>query len=178
VADLDRKGLEQMWAALAGEDAARAHQAVAQLAAVPARAVPFLEDRLRPVTPPDPERVGRLLADLGSYQFAVREAASRGLAELGPQAEPALHRALGAKPALEVRLRLDALLAETMQAARGAVRSPEVLRTLRAIRVLERTGTPEAQGVLRALAAGAPGARETDDARAALRRLARRPAPP
>ncbi len=50
--------------------------------------------------------------------------------------------------------------------------SPETLRTIRAITVLEQIGTPEAKAVLETLARGAPGARETEEARASLERLA------
>ena len=44
----------------------------------------------------------------------------------------------------------------------------------RAIEVLELTGTKEARDVLATLAAGAEGARLTDEAKAARQRLARR----
>ena len=53
----------------------------------------------------------------------------------------------------------------------GLVASRETLRRLRAIAVLEKLGTPEARRVLERLASGFEGARETRDARAALRRL-------
>jgi hypothetical protein len=49
--------------------------------------------------------------------------------------------------------------------------SGEALRTVRAIEVLERTATPEACKLLRELAKGAPGARLTREAAAALKRL-------
>ena len=52
--------------------------------------------------------------------------------------------------------------------------APETVRTIRAIMVLERIGSPEAQGVLESLARGAPGARETEEAKASLRRLVHR----
>ena len=51
---------------------------------------------------------------------------------------------------------------------------PETMRTIRAIMVLERIGSPEAQGVLETLARGAPGARETEEAKASVQNLARR----
>jgi hypothetical protein len=47
----------------------------------------------------------------------------------------------------------------------------ETLRRMRAIAVLEKIGTPEARRVLGRLVTGLDGARETRDARAALRRL-------
>ena len=48
----------------------------------------------------------------------------------------------------------------------------EVLRAVRAVWVLELTGTPAARQVLQKLAGGAPQARLTREARAALGRLA------
>ena len=53
----------------------------------------------------------------------------------------------------------------------GPVATGETLRRLRAIAVLEKIGTLEAHRVLERLATGLDGARETRDARAALRRL-------
>src|SRR5260370_37880648 len=44
----------------------------------------------------------RLIADLDSSQFALREAAGRKLAELGEQAKPELRRALAGNPSAEV----------------------------------------------------------------------------
>jgi hypothetical protein len=46
--------------------------------------------------------------------------------------------------------------------------------TIRAITALERIGSTDAQAVLRTLAGGAPGARETEEAKASLERLAGR----
>jgi len=51
--------------------------------------------------------------------------------------------------------------------------SPENLRTVRAVEVLERAGTAEARAVLKKLASGASGAVITVEARAALARLPR-----
>jgi hypothetical protein len=48
---------------------------------------------------------------------------------------------------------------------------PNTLRTIRAIMVLEKIGSPEARRVLEALAHGAPEVRETEDAKAALKRI-------
>ena len=52
----------------------------------------------------------------------------------------------------------------------------ESLRRLRAVEMLERAGTPQAQEALQALARGIPGARLTHEAKASLDRLANRPA--
>jgi WD40 repeat protein len=53
----------------------------------------------------------------------------------------------------------------------GPIASGETLRRLRAIAVLEKIGTPEARRVLERMATGLERARETRDAKAALRRL-------
>ena len=53
-------------------------------------------------------------------------------------------------------------------------RSGERLRVWRVIQVLEGIGTPEAQGVLKTLAEGAPASRLTQEAKASLERLAKR----
>jgi hypothetical protein len=85
---------------------------------------------------------------------------------LGERVEPALRQALKEKPSAEVRRRVGALLA-----ALKGVPPPNTLRALRAVWVLERVGTPEARQLLGALAKGAPGARQTVEAQAALARL-------
>ena len=69
---------------------------------------------------------------------------------------------------METRRRLEQILS-----ALSDVPGPDTLRTIRAIMVLERIGSPEAQGVLEALSRGAPGARETEEAKASLQRIAK-----
>jgi hypothetical protein len=161
--------LDTTWADLAS-DASKAYRAVRALTAAPTRAVPFLKVRLRPVAEADPKQVQRLLADLDSEQFAIRTTAADELTKLGERIEPALRQALEGQPSLEVRRRVTAIL-DTMRTAP----TTEVLRTHRAIQVLERIGTAEARQILQQLATGAPAARETREAKEALERLARRP---
>jgi hypothetical protein len=52
--------------------------------------------------------------------------------------------------------------------------TPDALRQLRTIQVLEQIGSPEARQILASLATGAPAAPATRDADAALARLNRR----
>jgi hypothetical protein len=158
------------WADLAAADAPRAFRARGALASSPEEAVALLKGRLRRAQAADAGRLGRLLADLGSEEFPVREKAQAGLEELGDLAEPALRQALADKPALEVRRRMERLL----ERLRGPVRRPEVLRPLRAVAVLEDVATPAARELLKDLASGAPGARLTREAKASLSRLGRR----
>jgi hypothetical protein len=171
--DLADEKLRELWDALAGADAAAAYRAIHALACA-RQGVPFLRDRLRPVTVTvDDQRLARLLADLDSAQFDVRERAEAGLAKLGELAEPALRKAAASGPSLEVRRRVEGLLEELNR----HVLTGDERRSLRAVEVLERVGTAEARRVLEALARGTPDARLTREAKAALTRL-ERPAPP
>ncbi|HJT77079.1 MAG TPA: hypothetical protein VJ739_07725, partial [Gemmataceae bacterium] len=163
-ADQPARNLDGLWEDLGG-DARPAQQAVHALTAAPAQAVPFLGSRLRPVVAADPKRIEQWIGDLDSDRFEVREAASRGLSGLGEQAESALRQVLKGTPSAERRRRVQSLLDRL-----HAVPPAPVLRTLRAIRVLEHTHTPEARRVLAKLATGAPTARETREAREALAR--------
>jgi len=168
--NLSAKELESLFAALAGEDASKAYQAICTLAITPKQTPVLLQECLQAVPAVDPEWIVQLVADLDSARFAAREQATQELERLGELAESALHKALAGKPSLEVRQRLEGLLAKLQ----GPVNSSEKLRALRAIEVLEHSGTPEAQQVLKTLARGAPDARLTREARASLARLAKR----
>jgi RNA polymerase sigma factor (sigma-70 family) len=166
--------LQTYWVDLAGDDAPKAFRAIQALADWPEQTVPYLKERLRPVPAPDPRDIGRLIADLDSDQFAVREAASKELTKLGELARPALTKARDGQPSVEARRRIQELL----DPLEKGVLAPEQLQALRAVQVLERIGTPEAKQVLQALSQGAPPARLTRDAQAALDRLARHPVTP
>src|SRR5262249_26390236 len=148
----------------------RAYAAVWQLADVPGASAPLLRQRLRPVTDTQVREIGRHIADLDSDTFAVRQKAFEQLESLGPAAGPALRKALEKEVSAELRRRVEELLERlTYRPASG-----ESLRTLRALAVLEQAGTPEARQLLEALARGAPEASLTQEANAALGRLARR----
>jgi RNA polymerase sigma factor (sigma-70 family) len=171
---LSDEDLETYWKALAAEDAAAGYRAVQMLAADPERSIPYLRTRLHPVAAADEKRLKQWIADLDSDQFTVREKAASELKKLGAAALHAMREALDEKPALETRRRLEQLI-EKQEREEWSL-TPENLRSRRALEVLERAGTPEAKDVLTALASGAPGAWLTRDARAALERLAQRPA--
>jgi WD40 repeat protein len=159
---------EALWKTLAGPHAARAFDAQAAMEATPAATVAFLKARLKPVTPVDPQLVEKLLADLDSKLFAVRRAAVTELEQLGDLAGAALRKRLAARPSLETRQRLEALIARLDDSRSGLL-----LQGLRAVEVLEHIGTPAARQVLEALATSAPGHRLTEEAAASVRRLQR-----
>ena len=163
--EVDARSLESVWDALGAEDGPEAYAATGILAARRGSAVAFLSSRLFPCSS-DPEWIGRLLADLDHLNPAVREGVSADLEGLGKAAEPHLRRALSGSPTSEARLRLERLLAALEDPQSGF---PEARRRRRALRVLSRTRLPEARRVLEALAAGAPEAPFTQEARTALR---------
>jgi WD40 repeat protein len=165
---LARGELNACWADLAG-DAGRAWAAMRKLGARPDLAVPFLRGRLRPVAAADKEKVTRLLADLDSEEFAVRQRATAELEKLGETAAAWCRERLDRKPSAEMRLRLTAILDRVAREQWDL--SPERLQALRAVEVLERIGTTEAGQVLAALARGASGARLTWEAAGSRRRM-------
>ncbi len=165
--------VEELWRVLAGPDVAAAHDAVWQLTTVPGRTVPFLRARLRPPAAVGEADIRRLIDGLDDRAYAVRARSRRALEEIGEQARPALQKVLAGQPSLEVRRRVEHLL----RRLEGAGQSPERLRARRAVEVLEHVGDRDARLVLASLAGGPPAALLTQEARRALKRLRRQPAP-
>jgi sugar lactone lactonase YvrE len=155
------------WKDLAGDDAAKAYDALNAFSADPAGAVAFLKEHLDPAALPDTDKIAKLVAELDSDQFEARKKAGKELEKLGETAAPLLRKALEADPSAEVKKRLEDLLAKADSKTPGS----DSLRSLRAVEVLETIATPEARQLLRRIAAGAPEARLTREARAALERL-------
>jgi hypothetical protein len=161
---------EALWNDLVCDDGGKAFRAVVALTAAPKQTVALLTERLKPVAAPDARRVEKLIADLDSDTFDVREKAAKELESIAEQASDALRKALESPPSAEVRRRIEALL-EPQEPGRR--QSPETLRQVRAVEVLEHVATPEARQLLEALSRGVAGARLTREARAALDRLGR-----
>jgi hypothetical protein len=159
--------LESAWNDLAKREAGEAFKTVGSLLAAPAEAVKFFAEKVKPVAALDPKRIQRLLADLDSDQFAAREQASAELEKMGEPVAPALRKALEGEPSTEARRRIEQVLQKIDNIGpRG-----ELLRSLRAIEVLEMIGTAEAKAVLQDLAKGAAGASVTRAAKDALDRM-------
>ncbi|HYT90483.1 MAG TPA: WD40 repeat domain-containing protein, partial [Gemmataceae bacterium] len=167
-AKVSSEELQALWEQLAGSDAALGYQAIGLLARVPDKTIPFLKERLKPAPAADLKRVGQLILDLEAKSFAVRQKAFSELAGYAEQAEDALRKALPEQRSLEGQRRVQQLLDRLDKIAL----SPEHLRTLRALTLLERIGTPAARQVLGVLAGGAP-TRLTREARASLQRCSR-----
>lgn len=165
------KKVEALWTELAAEDAAKAHQVIWTMVSTPLETVPFLQAHIQPFGPIDGQRIHQYIADLDHDQFLLREQASKELEKVGKLADPALRKALLDPPSLEVRRRVERLL----ERLDGPLLSPDLVRLVRSLEVLEYIGSRDAQKTLQTLAQGAPDAWLTQEAKAALDRLARRP---
>jgi RNA polymerase sigma factor (sigma-70 family) len=159
-----RADLDALWADL-GKDAAKAYRALWALVLAPEKSMPCLKDRLKPVVPVPADQAAKLISDLDSDSFAVRDKAVKTLEELGEAVESAVHKALQGKPALETRRRLE-LIVEKFDKG--------LFQKLRAIAALEHIGTAQAQEVLQGLTT-APNPRVADAAAMSLQRMACRP---
>jgi dipeptidyl aminopeptidase/acylaminoacyl peptidase len=155
--------LEAFWCDLAGADTGRAHRAIWSMAEAPGASVPFLKEHLPPAPTADPQRVAKLLTDLNSDRFAVREKSLQELEKLGESIGSALEKALQEKPSLEVQRRIERLLTRL---------KGESLRISRAVEVLERVQSAEAHRLLEDLARGEKTAQLSREAKAALERVA------
>lgn len=169
-APMTKERFDVLWEQLGEAQADRAYPALAALCQAPAETLPFLRRHLLLARAELP--VSRLIADLDSDVFAVRERASQRLREAGPIVVPELRKALAAKPSLEVRRRLEDLM-QTLESKK----KPHELTTaaqrqgLRAVAILEQIGTPEARRLLADLAHGDAAAPLTRAARAAQARM-------
>jgi WD40 repeat protein len=163
-----QEGLRELWTDLAGTDASKAHWAVRTMSEDPV-AVEFLRKQLFPAALPDGPRVAKLIADLDSENFDVREKAGLELERLEALAEAPLRKALSARPSPEVQRRAEALLG-----ALSAGVAPTTLRNIRVAAVLEYIDTPEARQLLETLARGTPEAGLTQETKASLERLSKR----
>lgn len=167
---LRAEAFDRLWADLRSSKAATAHRALWALAGGDARIVRQFKDRLHPVVVTDAARVAKAIEDLQSEKFERRQQAYAELEKLGEQAEPQLREALTKQATLELHRRIEQLLARLDQLDGPG----DWLRRMRAFAVLEQMDVPEAEQLLKAIAAGAAEARLTKEAKAALERRIRR----
>jgi WD40 repeat protein len=158
---------ERLWEGLANPGAKDAWPALRELAARPAEAIRLFRSRLTPLpAPPGAARVAALVEQLDADSAARRDAATAALARVARLIEPELRKARQAAISAEVKKRLDRLLAPL-----GWL-TPDEVREVRAVEVLERIDSDQARALLRQWAAGPAAAVRTAQAKAALERLA------
>ncbi len=132
----------------------------------PEKALAILAPNLKGDTGAPEKEIRELVEKLSSEKFAQRDAAIRRLKQIGTRAFPALEAALKNAPNLETTRRIEGLL-RTVQTSL----TPETLRDIRGMMILELIGTPQAIRLLETLANGDPAAAKTRLARSALARM-------
>jgi hypothetical protein len=162
----DPRPLPVLWVDLASEDGTVAERARLSLEDRTAETVAFLASKLLPVREVEAARMAQLIADLNSDRVEIRDKASEQLGELEELAEPALRKAADS-PLPEVRRRAQRLLEPIDRHVLTGVHA----RPIRALELLERIGSVPARQLIARLAEGAPAARQTREAKAALQRL-------
>jgi hypothetical protein len=164
---------EELAALLAGPDASRAHSAIGTLLTRdPTEVIRLAKPSLRALPTAGPKaaaEVRRLVPDLSSRDFRVRDAASRRLLELARGAPIEILKAAKEATDPEAATRL----AEIVRSAKltGLDFNVEAVRWLE---VLELLNTPAARAVVAELAAGDAEAELTRDAIETLKRMQRR----
>jgi hypothetical protein len=158
---------QRLWEDLGSTEARTAHVAMCALQREPKLALKLMQNRLRPLSAMDANRMAKALEDLDHERFQVREKATLDLAKLGEMAEPFLRKTLAQPPSLESKRRVEFLLSRLDT---GSL-SPDQLRILRGFELLERLGGAQARDLLEAHLRQMPGGRLGEEAQGCLRRL-------
>ncbi|WP_149114328.1 hypothetical protein [Limnoglobus roseus] len=162
---LDRESLNSLWEALLGDDSKAAFDALRRLAAAPNSTLQFIREKVQPAAAVRAETLTALFESLDAPAFAKREAASKELRGLADTIEIELRASLQQTSSPEVRQRLEKILV-TLQPD-----SPNSVRRVRIVELVEWCGTSYAKLLLKGWAAGASGAALTREAKQALARL-------
>ena len=136
--------------------------------------MPFVQKQLKPAAAPDEKQIAQWIKSLDAEGFQERDEATEALVRAGHAAEPAVRKALVKPPSAEAKQRLETILAK-LSGKQGP--KLEEVRALRAVELLEKIGTAEAQAVLEEVAKGSDETAKAA-ARAALERIKGRNAMP
>jgi hypothetical protein len=159
----------RLWQQLHHEDGAVAGRAIQELVQRPTAALRLVDERLKDkAVAPTRAVVQRLIARLGADSYEDRQSASAELARHRHAIEAHLRAALATKPDLEMRRRLERLLASLDHPTRQEVAQA------RSVEVLQRIATPQARALLKDLAGTHPAFLGREAAQA-LRWRVRRP---
>jgi WD40 repeat protein len=168
--ELDENSLESLWKDLSTVDAAKAFEVMQQLRSSPKQAVALVGKHLKPSgDETGADVIAKWVTLLDDDNFEMREKASRELAAIGPAARSALVAAREGKSSPEARRRISELVDKLD--ADGALQT--LIRTARALEVLEELATRDACQLLEALGRGNRSADLTEDAKTCLQRMSR-----
>ena len=143
-----RRDMDAAFPDLASSDAKKAFLAVRLFASDETRSVPYLREKIPPSRLPTD--IAATIAKLDSPQFAERDAATKRLTELGSAASEPLQHELKTSDSVEVRTRIEQILAT------HRTTSPGDLRAHRAHEILDILSTPDALALRSEWAKGEP----------------------
>lgn len=162
--------LPRLWNDLSSADGEAAFRTVRTLVQHPAAAARLLGAKLKPAKAPKEDWVVERIDRLSDPDFRTRDRAERELAAVADVVADTLRKATEAGAETEEAAdRLDRLL------IRAAGTPLDIVRTVRAVEVLEHAAGDDARALLARLADGAPAAALTREATAALKRRQARP---
>jgi hypothetical protein len=161
--------LAALWDILGYGKVETAYQAKWKFVAAGQQTITFMEKTLRPIPKDSTSALKEAIANLEGKHPELRDAAMNELDCHGSLAEPALREGLTDDRSPEARARIEYLL----EKQKSDFPSGGLLRSLRAIEVLEQIGTPQARQLLESIAAGHPQAALTQEAKASVQRMAK-----
>jgi hypothetical protein len=149
-AELPKEELLALWKDLASDDFNKSDAAWRRLATCGDNAVAFLKEQIRPISEPpvDAKRVEKLIAELDSPKYAVRDKAHKELVTCGELVITPLQKLIANPPSEEARTRAEKILKKVKE----PVLTPERQRVLEAMELLEAVKTPLAKQVLEEIA--------------------------
>jgi hypothetical protein len=157
---------KKVWSGISADNLFRRNHCIRVLSAQPELAVQIAQTKLKPVPAADAERLKKLIAELDDDSADVRDKAQAELQEIGRRFETTIVAALKTAPPGEVRNRLTVVSRKIAEVGPSA----ELIADIRAVAFLKALNTPAALDHLKAVAAGAEGARLTAEAATAISR--------
>jgi hypothetical protein len=162
--------LTALWVDLGSQDADKADAAWRKLAAAGDNAVPFIRQRIRTIAIPNVElrSIEKLVSELNSEKFTTREQATKKLLATGELAIVPLQRHMEKGLSIETAKRVQQVLDNLGQ----PMLTPDRLRVLQAIELLEALRTADAVTLLKDTVRDALVPQIRNEARFALQRIA------
>jgi hypothetical protein len=146
---LTQQDVERLWGELGAADALAGYRALTLLAQFPSQAMAHFQDQVAPLEKVRREDVVKWVGQLDDDDFDTREQATTNLEKFSPVAEPELREAIAKrKVSIDAQKRIERILAALDQ----STPTPDRLREIRMVQVLEQIDTQEARQMLERLA--------------------------
>jgi WD40 repeat protein len=167
MSDIEVGGLDEAFRLLASSEASHAQRGMEFLYRRPLETIKLCGERIAVPTAISADKVAKVIADLDSDDFPVRQVAVKELEAFGGEVIPALRTVAEKSSNPEARK----LAAEVIARHEAASLKSDDLRFFRAVELLENIGTPDARALLAKWAGGPAGHRMSNEAIAAISRL-------